>query len=104
MPLYRKVGDVLGEANCIASLGEMAAAEGSMTEGLRLIGEALDLYARIPDPYSMGLARYHLAKLTSAADRAAHLAEARRLWEPLRLPHLLADLDALADEPTGSDS
>jgi hypothetical protein len=37
------------------------------------------------------------------AERAAHLAEARRQWEPLRLPHLLSRLDALADEPDGSD-
>jgi tetratricopeptide (TPR) repeat protein len=104
MPLFQKVGAVLGEANCIQSLGEVAAAEGAKAEAVRLIGEALDLYARIPDPYSMGLARYHLARLTSGVDRAAHLAEARRLLEPLRLPHLLAVLDALAEEPNGSDS
>ena len=99
LPLYQKVGDVLGEANCIRNLGEVAAAEGERAEAVRLIGEALDLYARIPEPYSMGLARYHLARLTGGAERAAHLAEARRLWEPLRLPHLLADLDSIAGQP-----
>ena len=99
LPLYQKVGDVLGEANCIRSLGEVAAAEGAKVEAVRLIGEALVLYARIPSPYSMGLARYHLAKLTGGTERAAHLAEARRLWEPLRLPHLLAYLDRNASAP-----
>jgi tetratricopeptide (TPR) repeat protein/transcriptional regulator with XRE-family HTH domain len=103
MPLYRKVGDVLGVANGIRSLGEVAAAEGATAEAVRLIDEALDLYARIPEPYSMGLARYHLAKLTTGAERAGHLAEARRLWEPLALPHLLAALDKLADEPEPDD-
>jgi hypothetical protein len=103
MLLYQKVGDVLGEANCNYSLGEVAEAEGATPEAVRLMGEALDLYARIPNPYSMGRARYQLARLTRCADRAEHLAEARRLWEPLRLPHLMAALDALAEEPDGSD-
>jgi tetratricopeptide (TPR) repeat protein len=99
MPLYRKLGSILGEANCIFRLGEVAAAEGATAEAVRLIDEALDLYAHLPDPYSMGLARCQLSMLTSGAERAAHLAEARLLWEPLRLPHLVAKLDKLADEP-----
>ena len=49
LPLYQKVGDVLGEANCIQSLGDIALRR-SDHEGARQRYEAaLPLYQKVGD-------------------------------------------------------
>jgi hypothetical protein len=42
--------------------------------------EALGLYERIPEPYSIGFTHLRRSLLTQGDARAHHLAEARRLW------------------------
>jgi len=54
----------------------------------------LELYERIPDPYSIGLAHQHLAKLaTDEAERQQHLQAARAAWESIGFIDLIKKLD-----------
>jgi tetratricopeptide (TPR) repeat protein len=47
LPLYRRVGDVLGEANCIRSLGDLALGHSDHAAAQARYEEALPLYCRI---------------------------------------------------------
>ncbi|MGD0109185.1 MAG: tetratricopeptide repeat protein, partial [Rhodopila sp.] len=47
LPLYRRVGDVLGEANCIKSLGDIALARSDHDTARARYEEALPLYRRV---------------------------------------------------------
>ncbi len=93
LPLYRKVGDVLGEANCIQSLGDFARAR-SDHEGARArYEEALALYERIAEPYSTGASHRSLALVaTSHDDRAEHLRAARDAWASIGRQDLIETL------------
>ncbi len=133
LPLYRQVGDVLGEANCIQSLGDIALARsdhegarqryeagaaalpagrrragrgqlhpepGRHRAGRRRAGaagarfeEALALYRRIEEPYSIGWALVRLARLAEGEARAELVAEARAAWESIDRPDLVARLE-----------
>lgn len=94
LPLYKRVGNVQGQANCIRSMGDIAF-ECSEHEKARVLYEqALAAYASIREPFSMGRAHVGLAHVArSPAERAIHVAEARRLWVPLDMPRLLLLLD-----------
>lgn len=93
-PLYERVGDILGQANCIKSLGDVALALSEHKEARDLYERALASYASIREPYSMGWTHVRLARVARFdAERAAHVAEARRLWVPLGMLHLLRHLD-----------
>ena len=94
LPLYRRVGDVLGEANCIKSLGDIALAErdesGAADERFR---EALALYRRIEEPYSIGWSLVELARLAGASERGPLVAEARAAWVSIDRPDLVTILE-----------
>ena len=49
LPIYRRVGDVLGVANCIVRLGEIALARSDPDAGRVRYEEALPLYRRVGD-------------------------------------------------------
>ncbi len=49
LPLYRRVGDVLGEANCIQSLGDIALARSDHDGARERYEAALPLYRRVGD-------------------------------------------------------
>ena len=52
--------------------------------------EALALYARIPDPYSIGLAHIRLARRAATpAEAAKHRKAARKAWESIDRPDLI---------------
>jgi hypothetical protein len=93
MPLYAEVGDTLGRANCIQSLGDIAEAEGDRKAAEARFREALGLYSQIPEPYSMGWAHVRLARMAGyEAGRGGHVREARRLWESIDRPDLVEGL------------
>jgi tetratricopeptide (TPR) repeat protein len=93
LPLYQHIGDSLGEANAIKRLGDIAFAR-SDHEGARArYEEALRMYAQIPEPYSMGWLHMQLGEIGDGEERAAHIAEARRLWLSIDRPDLVKLLD-----------
>jgi hypothetical protein len=53
--------------------------------------DALKLYGRIPEPYSMGRSHLRLARATKGKDKAHHLAEVRRLWLSIGRADLVAE-------------
>ena len=53
---------MLGEANCIQGLGHLDEAKGKIARARGRWREALALYARIPEPYSIGFAHIRLAR------------------------------------------
>ena len=97
LPLYRKVGAVLGEANCIQSLGDIDEAKGEIARACGRWSEALALYARIPEPYSIGFAHIRLARhAPTPAEAAEHRQAARKAWASIDRPDLI-------DEHLGKD-
>jgi len=82
---------VLGEANCIKSLGDIALEQAdSETAGARF-REALGLYERILDPYSIGGVYFRLAKLApeGSEERRRHARAAREAWESIKRPDMV---------------
>ncbi|MEA2338937.1 MAG: hypothetical protein QOE82_2944, partial [Thermoanaerobaculia bacterium] len=92
LPLYRKVGNVLGEANCIRGLGD--ALRRPDCDGARARYEqALSLYQRIQDPYSIGGTHRRLARLSADQSRKTHVDAAREAWRSIKRDDLVAKLD-----------
>ena len=102
LPLYQRVGDVLGEASCIQSLAHIALERSDHDTARDGYQQALSLYQRAGDPYSIGGAHRRLARLTSGAERDAHVAAARTAWLSINRPDLVADL--AAEFGSGNDS
>jgi len=94
LPMYRQVGSVLGEANCIRGLGNIALAGSDHEEARRRYEEALGLYGSIGEPYSIGMMHRRLARLSADNQRTRHLEAARAAWAGIGRPDLVAELDA----------
>jgi hypothetical protein len=80
---------VLGEANYIQSLGDIDEAAGEIARACGRWREALALYARIPEPYSIGFAHIRLARHAPTAEAAEHRQAARKAWESIDRPDLI---------------
>jgi hypothetical protein len=93
---------VLGEANCIQGLGDIAR-ERSDHDGARERYEAaLGLYARIQEPYSIGWAHVRRARIArDDEERGRHLAAARQAWRSIGRDDLV---ERWLDQPDGREA
>jgi tetratricopeptide (TPR) repeat protein len=51
LPLFKKVGSLLGEANCIQGLGDIARSENEIEGARKAFTDALSLHEKIQEPY-----------------------------------------------------
>ena len=81
---------MLGEANCIRSLGDIDEAKVDFAQACERWREALALFVRIPDPYSIGAAHLRLARRAATPEEATeHREAARKAWESIDRPDLI---------------
>ena len=91
---YRRAGVEAGRANALELMGDIARERSDHGEARRRYEEALQLYERIEDPYSIGWAHRRLARLTTAPkDRSRHIQSAREAWLQIDRPDLVRQLD-----------
>jgi tetratricopeptide (TPR) repeat protein len=94
LPLYQRIGNVLGQANCISGLGDVALERSDHDTARARFQEALALYERIPEPFSIGWVQSKLARLASpGARRDQLLRAARQAWMSIDRPDLVEMLD-----------
>jgi hypothetical protein len=95
MPFFRQVGDLQGEAKCIQRLGGIALGSSSQEEARARYMEALALYQRTEEPYSIGMTHRRLAELAGdEAERQSHVDAARAAWTRIDRPDLVLQLDS----------
>jgi hypothetical protein len=80
LPLHRRGGDILGQANCIRSLGDIAKARSDYEGARQRFEEALGLYEQIQEPYSIGWTHRRFARIArNDNERRQQVAAASRL-------------------------
>jgi len=85
---------VLGQANCISGLGNIALARSDHAAAAAYFRQALRLYGRIPEPYSIGQSHLWLARLaTSSTEQGRHIQAARDAWNSIARADLVHKLD-----------
>ena len=78
------------------SLGDIALSRSEHEEARQRYDEALSLYLRIPEPYSIGMTHRRLARLaTTPTERQQHVRAARDAWAKIKRDDLI---DALVQE------
>jgi len=93
VPMFREVGDKLGEANCIKRLGDIALRRSDHAGAKARYEEAVARYREFGDPYSLGRGLAYLGKVLDGAARAAAVAEARQCFAGIVREDLLKVLD-----------
>ncbi len=83
LALFRRIGDVLGEANCIKSLGDIASARSDHETAVKRFEEALALYRRIGDVLGEANCIQSLGDIARA--RSDHETAVKRFEEALAL-------------------
>jgi tetratricopeptide (TPR) repeat protein len=96
LPLYRRVGAVLGEANSLSNLGEVEFRESNNDRARQLFEQALPLYRRIRDRYSQAVTHAWLARTTDGSLKAEHCAQLDALTAGLKLPGFRESLRSIA--------
>jgi tetratricopeptide (TPR) repeat protein len=91
-PMYQQVGDVLGEANCNKRFGEIALARNQHDVAHRRFQDALTLFAKIPEPYSTGLVRRRLARLSEEEAICTYVHAAHADWSAIGRDDLVDQL------------
>ncbi|MCP4714606.1 MAG: hypothetical protein GY868_05760, partial [Deltaproteobacteria bacterium] len=71
LPLYRKIGDVLGEANCIQSIGGIHFRESRNEDARKSFERALPLYRKIGDVLGEANCIQRIGKYLIAEDRVS---------------------------------
>jgi hypothetical protein len=85
---------VLGEANCILGVGDIALCFVQYEEARSRFEEALQLYARMPEPYCLGMTQRRLARLTTdSIDQRQRIEAARAEWTKIARQDLVTELD-----------
>ncbi|MCP4148027.1 MAG: hypothetical protein GY757_09795, partial [bacterium] len=100
LSLYRKVGGVLGEANCIKNIAQIHIKENNITKGKRGLEKALSLYGKINDTYSIANAYYECALLLKAhpghSEEAEEMArKAAGLFKEIKLPERVEECEKI---------
>jgi predicted pyridoxine 5'-phosphate oxidase superfamily flavin-nucleotide-binding protein len=85
-------GDSEDAAPCIQSLGDIALRRSDHDGARARYEEALALYQRIEDPYSIGGTHRRLARLSADQSRKAHVNAAREAWRSIKRDDLVAEL------------
>ncbi len=75
--MYQQVGAVLGEANCISALSDVARAEGDTAAALPAYAQAPALYEQLHRMDNLALGDEDLARVTVGTERARHVTAAR---------------------------
>ena len=84
---------MLGEANCISAMGDVARSEGDTAAALPPYAQALALYEQLHATQSVALGHEDLARVTAGAERAVHVAAGRAAWASMDLPEQVARVD-----------
>jgi len=84
---------VLAEANCIKGLGDIALARSDQNDARARYGQALKLYQRISEPYSLGITHRQLARLAFDTDeKKCHVVAAIAAWQQIKRDDLIAEI------------
>jgi tetratricopeptide (TPR) repeat protein len=91
LPLYKKIGHLLGEANCVSSRGQIHIKEGNIEKGKNHLEQALQLYETINNNYSIANACYQYALLLKDINGQKKQADqlfqkAAHIFEDINLP------------------
>jgi hypothetical protein len=90
-----RLGDRSLQAQVREMSGDVALARSDHAGARAAYDQALTLYQRIPEPYSIGLAHCRLARIAgSADDRRRHVRAAEDAWSSIDREDLLHELAA----------
>ena len=106
LPLYRQIGDRLGEANTLAALSRLALHEGRDEEAQRLLERAVRLHEAIGSHYSvaadLGNFGLELRRLGRQDEARPYLLQAAEVFDRIGLPQLAEQVRGAAEgQPAG---